>query len=208
MVVALAWVAALPSPLRAQASAQASAQAPALANAAAGAGRAPVAAAPAAVAVAASAGAPMLTLQPLQWLAGCWQSELDEAGSGEQWMAAAGGTMLGMARTLKGGRVVQFEFMQIRESALGLVFIAHPSAQAGTRFAAVEISATAAVFEQRGPGFPQRVAYHLLPDGRLAGRIEGLRHGELRWVDFPMRRAVCDGPAAAPPGSGRGGQGG
>lgn len=31
------------------------------------------------------------TLAPLSWLAGCWQSELDEPGSGEQWMAPAGG---------------------------------------------------------------------------------------------------------------------
>jgi hypothetical protein len=152
--------------------------------------QAPLAAAPAS----APAGAQAFTLQPLQWLGGCWHSELDEPGSGEQWMPAAGGTMLGMARTLKGGRTVQFEFMQIRESALGVVFIAHPSAQAGTRFAAVEIGATAAVFEQRGPDFPQRVIYRLLPDGRLAARIEGLRNGELRSVDFPMRRGACDAP--------------
>jgi dynein heavy chain len=29
----------------------------------------------------------------LAWLAGCWQSELDEPGSGEQWMAPAGGSI-------------------------------------------------------------------------------------------------------------------
>lgn len=162
----------------------------------------------AAAPVAAASGVPTFTLQALHWLAGCWASELDEPGSGELWMAPAGGTMLGMARTLKGGRTVQFEFMQIRESALGVVFIAHPSAQAGTRFAAVEIGANVAVFEQRGPDFPQRVAYRLLPDGRLAARIEGLRNGELRGVDFPMRRAVCAGATAAPPASGRVGQGG
>lgn len=152
-------------------------------------------AAPLASSLAASpASAPTLTLQPLHWLAGCWHSELDEPGSGEQWMAAAGGTMLGLSRMVKGGRTVQFEFMQIRESALGVLFIAHPSAQAGTRFAAVELSASAAVFEQRGPDFPQRVIYRLLPDGRLAGRIEGLRNGEWRGVDFPMRRGPCDAP--------------
>lgn len=169
-----AWLAGLAGPAQAQAQAQA-----------------PLGAAPA------------FTLQPLHWLAGCWASELDEPGSGEQWMAAAGGTMLGMARTLKGGRTVQFEFMQIRESALGVVFIAHPSAQGGTRFAALEISATAVVFEQRGPDFPQRVSYRLLPDGRLAARIEGLRNGEWRSVDFPMRRGACDAPVSAAGPAGR-----
>ena len=142
----------------------------------------------------APASAPTLTLLPLHWLAGCWHSELDEPGSGEQWMAAAGGSMLGMSRTLKGGRAVQFEFMQIRESALGVVLIAQPSGQAGTRFAAVEISANAAVFERRSADFPQRVVYRLQSDGRLAARIEGLRNGELRSVDFPMQRGACDAP--------------
>ena len=174
--------------------------------------QAPVAAAPASAPGSARAGspsrAPAFTLQPLHWLAGCWASELDEPGSGEQWMAAAGGTMLGMARTLKGGRTVQFEFMQLRETATGVVFIAHPSAQGGTRFAAVEIGATGAVVEQRGPDFPQRVIYRLQPDGRLAARIEGLRHGELRGVDFPMRRIACASADAAPVGSGRASPGG
>ena len=99
--------------------------------------------------------------------------------------------MLGMSRTLKGGRAAQFEFMQIRESALGVVLIAQPSGQAGTRFAAVEISASAAVFERRSADFPQRVVYRLQSDGRLAARIEGLRNGELRSVDFPLRRGAC-----------------
>jgi hypothetical protein len=138
----------------------------------------------------------------LHWLAGCWRSEVDEPGSGELWMAEAGGTMLGVARTVKAGRTVQFEFMQIRETALGVVFIAHPSAQAGTRFMATELGPTVAVFEQAGADFPQRVSYRLLPDGRLAARIEGLRNGEPRAVDFPMRRGACEA-AAARPASGR-----
>ena len=141
------------------------------------------------------------SLRSLQWLAGCWHSEIDEPGSGEQWMAPAGGSMLGMARTLKNGRMVQHEFMQLRETAAGaLVFVAHPSGRAGTSFTATEVSANAAVFEQAGPEFPQRVIYRLQPDGRLAARIEGLRNGELRGVDFPMRRGACDSLPAVKPG--------
>lgn len=148
--------------------------------------------APAAGVVAASAPAAAAPLAELNWLAGCWLSEVDEAGSGEQWMPAAGGTMLGMSRTLKGGRTVQFEFMQIRASAAGaVVFIAHPGGRPGTSFMATEVSAAAAVFENLGHEFPQRVIYRLQPGGRLAARIEGLRGGELRGIDFPMRRVAC-----------------
>lgn len=165
--------------------------------------------APAAGVVAAPAPAAAAPLAALHWLAGCWRSEVDEAGSGEQWMPAAGGTMLGMSRTLKGGRTVQFEFMQIRASAAGaVVFIAQPGGRPGSSFMGIEISETAAVFENLGHEFPQRVIYRLQPRGQLAARIEGLRGGELRGVDFPMRRSACDSPAAAPTTSGGASQGG
>lgn len=132
-------------------------------------------------------------LATLAWLAGCWQSELDEPGSGEHWMAPAGGSMLGMARTLKGGRTVQFEFMQLRESATGLSFIAQPGGRQASVFVAKEATAEAAVFERQSADFPQRVAYHLRPDGGLAARIEGDAGGQRRAVDFPMRRVACPG---------------
>jgi hypothetical protein len=131
-------------------------------------------------------------LSTLSWLAGCWQSELDDAGSGEQWMAPAGGVMLGMARTLKAGKVVQFEFMQLRESASGIVFVAHPGGRTGTHFNAVEVTTEAAVFERNSADFPQRVVYRKRPDGGLAARIEGDAGGAKRGVDFPMRRVACD----------------
>jgi hypothetical protein len=130
-------------------------------------------------------------LARLSWLAGCWQSELDEPGSGEQWMAPAGGTMLGMARTLKGGRTVQFEFLQIRESAGGLVLIAQPGGRQASSFSATEVTADAVVFERGGADFPQRVAYRRRPDGGIAARIDGQAGGVQRAVDFPLRRVVC-----------------
>ncbi len=134
------------------------------------------------------------TIDSLTWLAGCWQSEADEPGSGEQWMAPAGGTMLGMARTVKGGRTVQFEFMQVRESAFGLAFVAQPGGRPGGTFYAVDISAEAAVFERSSADFPQRVAYRRRPDGGIAARIEGEAGGVPRAVDFPLRRVGCDVP--------------
>ena len=149
-----------------------------------------------------AAAQPATRLQTLHWLAGCWHSEIDEPGSGEQWMAPAGGTMLGAARMLKGGRVVQTEFMQLRESATGeLVYSSHAPGRPERSFRATEIGPTAAVFENLGPDFPQRVIYRLQPDGRLAGRVEGLRNGELRGVDFPMRRGACETLPAAKPGA-------
>lgn len=128
----------------------------------------------------------------LSWLAGCWAAERGDAGSTEQWMAAAGGTMLGMARTVRAGRTVEHEFMQLREAADGrLAFIAQPSNQASTHFPLLRLTDQESVFENAGHDFPQRVIYRLESADRLAARIEGLRNGVLRNIDFPMRRVVC-----------------
>lgn len=51
----------------------------------------------------------------LSWLSGCWAREQGEPGSGEMWTAPAGGTMLGISRTIRAGKTVEHEFMQIRE---------------------------------------------------------------------------------------------
>ncbi len=52
-------------------------------------------------------------IHKLAWLSGCWQSDTGEPGSGEQWSALAGGTMLGAGRTVRQGKTVDFEFMQL-----------------------------------------------------------------------------------------------
>ncbi len=127
------------------------------------------------------------------WLAGCWKSAGGEAGSEEQWMPAAGGSMLGMGRTVKQGKTVAHEFMQIRQGADGvLAFMAQPSGKPPENFPVLRMSEREVVFENLRDEFPQRVMYKLESDTRLAARIEGLRGGALRGIDFPMDRVSCD----------------
>ncbi|PLY41511.1 hypothetical protein CSZ94_15305 [Janthinobacterium sp. ROICE36] len=45
---------------------------------------------------------PPETVDKLAWLAGCWNVDGAEPGSGEQWSTAAGGTLLGASRTRQG----------------------------------------------------------------------------------------------------------
>ena len=74
-------------------------------------------------------------LDKLPWLAGCWRAENAEPGSVEQWLPAAGGTMLGMSRTVRQGKTLEFEFMELRYLPDGkLAFIAHPSGQQAAEF--------------------------------------------------------------------------
>ncbi|MDY6944470.1 MAG: DUF6265 family protein [Pseudomonadota bacterium] len=129
----------------------------------------------------------------LAWLAGCWQAEQGEAGSGEHWLPPAGGTMFGVSRTVKNGKTVEFEFVQLRSNAEGkLVFIALPSGQKETTFVASALGKDSVTFENPQHDFPQKVSYRVEPGDRLVARIEGIRGGALRSVAFPMKRVACD----------------
>jgi hypothetical protein len=137
-------------------------------------------------------------LEKMRWLAGCWQSQDAEPGSVEQWTAAAGGTMLGLSRTVKQGQTVSFEFMQLRELPDGrLAFIAQPSGRSATVFPALRLTEAEAAFENPTHDFPQRVVYARDGAERLRARIEGQRNGALRTIEFPMVRVGCDAPAGA-----------
>lgn len=132
----------------------------------------------------------------LAWMAGCWAQETGDAGSVEHWLPPAGGTMFGVSRTVKNGRTVEFEFMQLRMNAEGkLVFIALPSGQKEVTFVAANVGKDSVTFENPQHDFPQKVSYRLESGDRLIGRIEGTRGGTLRGVDFPMRRVACEAVA-------------
>lgn len=129
----------------------------------------------------------------LSWLAGCWARDGAETGSVEHWLQPAGGSLLGLGRTVKAGKTIEHEFMQIRAASNGeLAFTALPSGQSETTFTLLRLSDAEVVFENLAHDFPQRVIYRRDGDTRLLGRIEGMRKGVLRGVDFPMRRISCD----------------
>jgi hypothetical protein len=135
--------------------------------------------------------------EPVAWIAGCWAAEGREPGSGEHWMAPAGGTMLGMSRTVRGGRTIEFEFIQLRAGPDGrLAYIALPSGQRETTFTLKSAGADEVVFENPQHDFPQRVIYRRRGERELVARIEGRRGGTgpERGIDFPMRRTPCETP--------------
>ncbi len=134
-------------------------------------------------------------LSQLAWLSGCWRSESADDGSVEHWLPLAGETLIGVSRTVRAGKTVAFEYMQIRPESDGtLVFVAQPSGRPPTIFPLISLTAIEAVFENRANDFPQRIVYASADGHRLDARIEGVRHGEHRIVEFPMVRVRCDGP--------------
>ncbi len=138
------------------------------------------------------------TVADLQWLAGCWSSEGAEHGSAEHWMAPAGGTMLGMARTVRDGQTVAYEWLRIVETPNGsLRYLARPDGGAETRFELVERQGgagqdEAVAFANPDHDFPQRIAYRR-SGTRLEAEISGEVQGVGRTVAFPMERGDCPG---------------
>ena len=132
------------------------------------------------------------TLQDFAWLAGHWRIEQADRQVDEQWMAPAGGLMMGMARNVQGGQVREYEFTLLRQESNGDIFyIASPSKQSETSFKLTSLSGGAAVFENPQHDFPKKILYARQADGSLLAAIEGPgRDGKPRRVEYPFKRVT------------------
>ena len=130
------------------------------------------------------------TLQDFAWLAGHWRIEQGDRLVDEQWMAPAGGLMIGMARNVQAGKVREYEFTLLRQEPSGdIVYVASPSKQAETIFKLTSLRGGEAVFENPEHDFPKKVIYTRQPDGSLLAAIEGPgRDGKTRRVEYPFKR--------------------
>jgi hypothetical protein len=128
------------------------------------------------------------SVEDLAWLAGSWGFEDGARRYEEHWTGPDGGTMLGMSRTVAGGRTVAHEFLRIDERDGRLVYTASPSGQRTASFTSTEVSGDRVVFENPEHDFPTRVIYTRRPDGSVLARVEGVMDGEPGGSDFPLER--------------------
>ena len=143
------------------------------------------------VVVPSAAGAQRPAAQRLAWLSGCWERVTPRGRVTEQWMAPAAGMMLGASRTTRGDSVVvEYEHLRISERRDTLVYHAMPSGQAPADFTTTQASDSLVTFENPAHDFPQRVIYRRGADSLFA-RVEGMRGGQLRGIDFRYARVSC-----------------
>jgi hypothetical protein len=135
-----------------------------------------------------------VTVNRVEWLQGCWQTTRGEATIEEQWMAPRGGTMLGMGRTVRGGKTAEYELVLIKEQDGRLAYEAHPSGQPSATFLSTTVSEAGVVFENAQHDFPQRVGYRLEGADKLQAWVEGQANGKARRIDFSYQRARCAAP--------------
>ncbi|HSS18703.1 MAG TPA: DUF6265 family protein [Pyrinomonadaceae bacterium] len=132
-----------------------------------------------------------VSLDNLGWLSGCWEGRQGEAVIEEMWSRPAGGSMLGLSRTVKGDKTISYEFMQFRVENGSLVFLPQP--QGGTRvsFPVKDSFGEKFTFENLQHDFPQRIIYEKKGQLLLAA-IEGTVKGNTEREEFQMRKVRCN----------------
>lgn len=115
-------------------------------------------------------------------------------------MGPRGGSMLGMSRTVREGKLVAYESIIIREQDGRLAYEAHPAGQPTATFLSTAVGSASVLFENPQHDFPQKVGYQRKGDTLLAW-IEGPANGTTRRTEFPYHRVQCAGSPA--PGGGR-----
>jgi hypothetical protein len=129
-----------------------------------------------------------LSLSGLQWLSGSWKLEANGKLIEEHWTKPAGGTMIGMSRTVANGKTVAFEFLRIEQRGDNVVYVAQPQGAPPTEFPLVQSTASELAFANPQHDFPQRIRYRRNQDGSVTARIEdasGKKGVDFNYVRFP-----------------------
>ena len=118
----------------------------------------------------------------LDWLAGHWCGQSGGTLIEELWLPAKGGLMLGVGRTTRGERTVNFEFMRILHENGDTHFIAQPQGAPPTSFRLTAAGDDWARFENQAHDFPQAVEYRRSGDNLHAEVAGGGRTIAFRYT--------------------------
>ena len=117
---------------------------------------------------------PAPKISELAWLSGDWQTAPGgRARIEEHWTVPAGGTMIGMGRTVVGDKTAEFEFLRIEQHGDDLFYVANPNASCPrTDFKLTRLTGQAAIFENPAHDYPKRVMYRKNSDGSLVASVD------------------------------------
>lgn len=111
------------------------------------------------------------SLSDFAWLVGS-RSVKETVLIEERWMEPASNLMLGVSRTVRGDKVVEFEYLRIETRADGLYYVAQPGGRPPTDFKLTTWDGTEAIFENPQHDFPKRIIYRKGPDNIVVVRID------------------------------------
>ena len=143
-------------------------------------------------------------IEQLAWISGCWVYTSPRVFIEELWTRPAGGTMLGVSRTLRrsptGDSTMAWEFIRVYARGTDLVYAAQPHNQPAAEFMSERVSDSVVTFANPAHDYPQRIIYRRVGKDSLRARVEGTQGGRTpgarsRASDFPYVRAACDSAA-------------
>ena len=134
-------------------------------------------------------------LEPLRFMAGCWQGA---AGGGklieEHYTSPSRNLILGMTRYTRNGVATDYEFSTIAWEDSTIVLTPRPSGQQPVPFRLAELGGSSVVWSNPAHDFPTRIAYRRVAGDTLVARIEGPgRDGATASEEWRMARARCEG---------------
>jgi hypothetical protein len=138
-----------------------------------------------------AAGTPASGIQRVAWLQGCWEAASPERVIEEHWMAPRGTSMVGIARTVRGAELVEYELVVIREKGERLAYEAHPSGQRSATFLSETVTDAAVVFQNLQHDYPKRVGYERGGPDQLVAWIDAGPDSERPRIEFSYRRVAC-----------------
>ena len=142
--------------------------------------------------VSASSGRQKSGVERLDWMSGCWASDDGRERIEEYWTKPAG-SMIGLSRTVAGGKTVFIEYALIGETKGEIAYTVLLGMDARpVSFTLMRSSNTEAVFENPAHDFPQRIIYRRESKDSLFARIEGQEKGVSKGIDFHYKRTSCD----------------
>ena len=109
----------------------------------------------------------------------------------EHWLAPSGGSLLGVSRTVAGGKTVEYQFMQIRDTARRLDLHRQTVGAGRSELQGALEHGRRSGLREPAHDFPQRIRYRKAGADALHARIEGTMNGKARGMDFPYTRAAC-----------------
>ena len=131
-----------------------------------------------------------LSLADVGWLAGDWEMSAGTRCVEEHWTSPSSNLLVGMSRTVEGGRTTSFEFVRIEARADGIYYVAQPGGRPPVDFKLESQVASELVFVNPGHAdHLKRIVYRPQADGGLTARIEGEDAGRSFAVDYPYRRS-------------------
>ena len=124
------------------------------------------------------------TIAQVAWIAGNWTGMDGPSALEERWTQPSGGAMLAVSRTVRGDRMIAFEFLRIIERDGMLVYVAQPSGRPPTDFTATKIESDSITFENPSHDYPQMIRYAKRADGGLDATISAAGGAHAKTYSF------------------------